>query len=113
MALKDKKLVKKIRGGIKMEESYLKVSYHSVLDEETKFVEFYPNIELINYHTDEVKQIGRGIIYFINIFMYHEWNDIFFLADGISGDLANIIHLLEEPIQNETIFLNELRLSIK
>src|SRR5690625_3169506 len=43
MALKDKKLVKKIRGGIKMEESYLKVSYHSVLDEETKFVEFYPN----------------------------------------------------------------------
>ncbi|QQK76508.1 GNAT family N-acetyltransferase [Salicibibacter cibarius] len=88
-----------------MEDSVLAVEFYSFLDEETEFISYSVEFDLVNVNSDERTTIGYASLYFINTFSKNSWFDIRDAADGISGDMSHLIYELEDVLQQESDFL--------
>lgn len=53
---------------------------------------------------DEEKILGYGNIYVFNEFMLYTWNNLLDIADSISGDVLEVMSVLEKAKENENIF---------
>lgn len=99
-----------------MGDYYLEVKYSSSFDEELNIINYTADIILNNIETDEQFSIGVAEFYLLNTDFFSNWSGVIDSADGVSGDLYEVVTVLsglrdEKEIEGKILVLDSLEIS--
>lgn len=87
------------------EETYLEVIFTTTKDDETDSLNIIASLNLINIENGgEPKTIGYSNLYIFNEYRVDSWIELIDNADAISGDVLEVIDILDKAKDNEEIY---------
>lgn len=86
------------------DNSYFDVSFETVVDSEGNYLNISAVLKMHNIENDEEKILGYANIYLFNEFMVDTWESLLYISDSISGDVLEVMYVLEKAKENEDIF---------
>ncbi|NEZ75002.1 hypothetical protein EXM56_06565 [Clostridium botulinum] len=86
------------------DNNYYDVLFETVLAPEGDCFNISAVLRMHNIEDDEEKILGYASIYLFNEFMLDTWDNLLDISDSISGDVLEVMYVLEKAKENENIF---------
>ena len=86
------------------EEIFVDVVFTTFMDDELDSLNIHASLELVSIETEERKTIGYANFYIFNEFRVDSWIELLDNADAISGDVLEVIDILDQAKENEEIY---------
>lgn len=87
------------------DETYTDVTFTTTMDlNESNSLNINVTLELISFDTDERKKVGYANLYIFNEYRVNSWIELMDNADAISGDVLEVIDVLDKAKDNEEIY---------
>lgn len=86
------------------DNNYYDVLFETVADSEEDYFNISAVLRMHNIESDEEKILGYASIYLFNEFMFDTWDNLLDISDSISGDVLEVMYVLEKAKENENIF---------
>jgi GNAT superfamily N-acetyltransferase len=86
-------------------ETYTDVTFTTTMDlDESDSLNINVSLELVSFDTEERKQIGYANLNVFNEYRVNSWLELIDNADAISGDVLEVIDVLDKAKDNEEIY---------
>lgn len=101
-----------------MDNLYLEINYSSSFNDELNIINYGADLILNNIETYEEFRIGYARFYLFNSYYFSNWFNVVDSADGISGDLHEVLSVLssfkdDEEIEGKILVLDSIQINEK
>lgn len=87
------------------EEVYTDVTFVTTMNYyDTDVLNINIYLELVSFDTEERKKIGYANMFIFNESRANSWDELIYDADAISGDVLEVIDVLDKAKENEDIY---------